>query len=766
MLTSHTQTLPGCRRVLPAARVLAACAALGLCGGGPLSVAGEIRVGRGSYNTTRPKGLRAPSAGGRAPARPSLTANVRGAVPTNDWWTSLVWKRRADNPYSENLYAHPLALRAKRDGLGVGYPTRAAIDPKGRSYHYHYAEDLTVGVEGLAAPEALVDGFGDWTVSAAWSDGSRRLRATFGHGLPYVYCEVAGGGAAVTFKGKADVWHRGAGAVGVTINGHPYGLFAPGGAAWDGSGALHSGLGGKGFFSVALLPDASKPALELFRTHAFAFVTDSRVRWQYDAPAARLTTRCELTTRPMAGTERRPLIALYRHQWLHTSAELTPHAYLSPRGEMKLLVGPGFSTEMTFHGVLPGLPLTAATDLQRLRGFVRAAAEADKPLGTRDTYWTGKALGRLAALVHAADQAGLPDARDRFLARIKGELEDWLHAPDGKQAKCFHYDQTWRTLIGCPASYGSDDQLNDHNFHYGYYIQAAAAVARFDPQWAARENWGGMVELLIRDADNWDRSDGRFCFLRCFDPYAGHSWASGHAAFAAGNNQESSSESLNFATGLILWGAATGNQTLRDLGVFLYANETRAVQQYWFDVDQAVFPKGFGQSCLGILWGNGGAYATWWTANPEEIHGINFLPITGGSLYLGRRADYVRRNYQNLIANNGGPEREWRDIIWSFQALADADAAASKLEEHAGDRATSGGSQANTYLWISALKALGRVDTTVTADAPTCAVFRKDGARSHVAWNPGREPVTVRFSDGASLRVSPGGLDSTPSRRR
>lgn len=81
-----------------------------------------------------------------------------------------------------------------------------------------------------------------------------------------------------------------------------------------------------------------------------------------------------------------------------------------------------------------------------------------------------------------------------------------------------------------------------------------------------------MVELLVRDAAS-PAPNAQFPVLRNFDPYEGHSWASGHAAFVSGNNQESSSESMNFNAGLVLYGAATGNQALRDLGVYLYTTE-------------------------------------------------------------------------------------------------------------------------------------------------------------------------------------------------
>jgi len=49
----------------------------------------------------------------------------------------------------------------------------------------------------------------------------------------------------------------------------------------------------------------------------------------------------------------------------------------------------------------------------------------------------------------------------------------------------------------------------------------AAGVEMLNPGWG--KDWEGMVELLIRDAANWDRTDTRFPFLRNFNPYAGHS---------------------------------------------------------------------------------------------------------------------------------------------------------------------------------------------------------------------------------------------------
>src|SRR6202035_5411999 len=126
---------------------------------------------------------------------------------------------------------------------------------------------------------------------------------------------------------------------------------------------------------------------------------------------------------------------------------------------------------------------------------------------------------------------------------------------------------------------------------------------------------------------NPDRADPQFPFLRNFDPYAGHSWASGYAKFADGNNQESSSEAMNAWYGLILWGEATGDTKLRDLGVWLYTTELAGVEEYWFDVTGENFPKAFTMPALGMVWGGKGAYATWFSGDAEAVQGINWLPI-------------------------------------------------------------------------------------------------------------------------------------------
>ena len=695
---------------------------------------------------------------------PKVTKDFQGPPTSNSWWSSLIWQYDAANPYSLNLFAHPLVYRATSDGLGVSYPSRPSVAK--REYMYRYSEDLRAGVLGMKSPDTRVASYSDWAVTAEWKSEHGVLQATFGHGMPFVYFTKTDPAAAVVRiaedkAGKIEVWKDAEGVVGLSAAGHHYGIFGPGRCRWVRSGAsFTSDLAGKDYFSIAVLPDAKPETLELFRQHAYAFVTKTNVSWRYDEGKAELETKFELSsTMKEEGKDLAtdPLIALYRHQWLHTRTPLLGQEYMSPRGAMKLARGPSFSTVMKFPGVLPVLPEVDETNVGKVRSYLNDVYGADDlfpngygPKPGKDAYWIGKSLGRNAILLLIADQIGHAKAKERLLRALEDQLEDWF---DGHPPSDFYFDERWHTVVGRPASYGSAQEINDHHFHYGYFVGAAATVIRFDPAWAAR--WGRFVELLLRDVANWDRGDKRFPFLRYMDPYAGHSWANGPAQFEEGNNEESSSEDVNLSANAILWGALTENRAIRDLGIYLYTNQVAAIEQYWFDVDRQVFPKGFDYTTAAMVWGAGAKYDTWFDQDPIIVHGINFLPFTGGSLYLGRRPDYVKRNFDELFRQSRGVMTTWRDYVLMYLALGNPTKALELYSEDPYFEPEFGNTKALTYHWITNLAALGHVEPTVTADVPTYAVFQNQDARTYVAFNPSSKKTTVTFSDGTAMAVLP-----------
>jgi endoglucanase Acf2 len=720
-------------------------------------------VGAGYYLDAPPPGEKVPSNSFGDPVAPKVVAGFAGVPVTSKWWSSLIWqadRAKHVNPYSENMYPHPLSVRAGATGLAVGYPTRPIVE--NRQYNYWLRDDLLVGLEGLDAKDARVESFGDWTVTAAWDAGELHLRATMGRGLPFVYCTATGGNATVTLKSAPPdaVWFNQGGVVGVSVGEQHYGVFGPTGSEWKAEGrVLSSQLAGKGYFSVAALPDRSEETLRAFRAHAFAFVTGSRVAWSVDQPAATVTSTFTLDVAPKETggiNVAEPLMALYRHQWMHTDAPLTRWEFVSPRGTMKVVAGPAFSTKTKVLGALPLLP-TPSTQKERdeiVDALGDAVASDDwYPVGSdwkHTAYTDGKSLQRIATLARIADALGERSLRDRFVAGLERGLEDWF---DGVPPRAFYYEQTWRSLLPTPAISGIATELNDHHAHYGYFLQAAAAVAQLDPAWAAR--YGAFVELIAADAANVDRDNTRAPFLRFYDAYAGHSWSSGQAAFDEGNNEESPSEDTNFAAGLLLWGAQVGNQKLRDAGIWMLATETDAIEQYWFDADHEVFPKDFARPLVAMLWDSGGRYNTWWDRDPIYVHGIAVIPLTASTLCRGRRPDVIERDYDYLVKENGGDPLLWRDILWKDLALADPARARKLYDANRYFTTDLGDSRANLLYWLDALASLGHVDASVTADAPTAVTFRAGTRRTHAGYNPGGAPLTIRFSDGTTLEVPP-----------
>lgn len=710
----------------------------------------EVRLGAGGYVTALP-------AGAKGPQEEILrTADLKGPMPTNDWWSSLAWMK-----FSERAYPHPLAVMAQAEGLRVFYASKIT-GTKDAVFGFmpeRVADDLILGNSAVEKfDDARVAGFSDWFVTARFGEKGKGMSVSYGHGSPFVYAIFDGGEARVSSAKPVEVWagSEKSAVLGITVNGKAYGLFGPSGSTWSGIGTktLENHAGGKNYFSLALLPDASQKTLARFTKYAYSHVTGTKAEAIYDEKTATVTTTFTFTTKAYEGDAKGTLFAMYPHQWRNTKSPLTGATYGSVRGKMKLGEGESFVTAMRFPGVLPALPETAGVDKAKLAGYIDAEANAGLP-PVRDTYGEGKWLGKLATLIPMAEQCGDESAAHTMRGHLKARLEQWFNPKQGARAGVFYYDKNWGTLIGYPASFGADKELNDHHFHYGYFIKAAAEIARHNPKWAADEQWGGMIKMLVRDIASGDRADAMFPYLRNFDPYAGHSWASGHARFGDGNNNESSSEAMNAWTGMILLGEATGDRAMRDLGIYLFTTEMNAIQEYWFDVHGDNRPAGYTASVVTMVWGGKGANGTWFSNHPPVVHGINFLPVQGGSLYLGPFPEYAEKSYEALVKENKGDKfSEWPDIIWMFRALTDADDA-MRLYESAGEkyRGEGGNTRANTYDWIANLKTLGRVDGSVAADYPLYTVFKKGEVRTYCAYNMREGGLTVTFSDGFVLRA-------------
>ena len=704
------------------------------------------KEGAGSYLATIPKPCKP------LPETIYRTADITGPMLTSQWWTSLVWKQ-----YSQPLFAHPLVLQCKDTGLTVNYPG-TGITGNDVGIFGGGGSDFTVGHSSARTfPQADCGGYSDWFVTAVFASGQASLKTRFGHGSPFVFCQIKGGNPTISFEQSPQVWSGDSSnaVLGITIRGHHYGLFGPSTSTWDSleSNTLTCKMNGKDYFTIALLPDNNAQTLAFFKRYAHTPVTDTNV--EFTIEDGNVKADYQFKTQANEGKNAGTLFALYPHQWKYTTDKLTKKTYHSVRGTMKLGRGTRFSTVVPVQGVLPMLPAEGITDRKRMTAYLEA--ESQKPIPAfADTYWEGKYLGKLTTLSGIAEVAEAPHLQQVFVNELKRRLEQWFTATPDKQPPVFYYNSAWGTLVGSLPSYGSDELINDHHFHYGYFIRAAAEIARLDANWATQ--WKPMVELMIRDIASSDREDPMFPYIRCFDKYAGHSWASGNADFGDGNNQESSSESMNAWYGMILWGMATGNTAVRDTGIYLFNTERTAVEEYWFDVSGTNFPEDFPHVALGMIWGGKGAFQTWFSGDIDHVHGINWLPFTPASLYMGRHPHYIKKNHDRIVSvRDAGIDYNvgWGDLICMFNAMQDPDASAAYIDRNPNCNIESGNTHAFMYHWICTLKNLGLNDTGLTADYPLALVLNKQGTKTYTAYNFDEKPRTVTFSDNTRLSAKP-----------
>ena len=124
--------------------------------------------------------------------------------------------------------------------------------------------------------------------------------------------------------------------------------------------------------------------------------------------------------------------------------------------------------------------------------------------------------------------------------------------------------------------------------------------------------------------------DPRFARFRTMDWFEAHSWAAGLFEFADSRNQESTAEAVNAWYGLSLYGLATGDRRMRDLGRLMLATELRGAHTYWqVKSTDDIYPAAYAsRKVVGVLWGDKVDHATFFGSNLEFIHVIQMMPFT------------------------------------------------------------------------------------------------------------------------------------------
>lgn len=278
-------------------------------------------------------------------------------------------------------------------------------------------------------------------------------------------------------------------------------------------------------------------------------------------------------------------------------------------GESWTMVESNLPIDMDFAPWQPGKNVGLS---EAAKQFIRNVAPAELAQNMPDQtnlnsmYFSGKALNKFAGLVYTVHEL----AQDSGLAAnaLQSLKECFGKFVQNKQVIPLVYDTVWKGVVSTGTYETGDSGLdfgntlyNDHHFHYGYFVLAAAIIGRLDPAWTdANKAW---VNMLIRDAANPSADDPSFPFSRGFDWFHGHSWAKGLFESLDGKDEESTSEDTMFAYAIKMWGRTTGDASMEARGNLMLGILTRSLNNYFLmkksNVNQP--PNFIGNKVTGIV---------------------------------------------------------------------------------------------------------------------------------------------------------------------
>ena len=587
--------------------------------------------------------------------------------PTNRWFSGLVFGD-APNP----VFPLPLAFSLDKTGFGFGLPQVVA---SATSVVGSHQEDVAVTVPG--AVDQVVSAYDDasFTLSSRDADGHELGRTVVAEGSPFIGHTATRSETlhtSVSWKQGPDqgVWTA-------TTPTGDYGLKVADGTVDGSEVALRAG-GSATFFPVPSGQDASRLA-------ALAAPV-SATSTAYDVGQSRVSTSLSYGHGDTAFVTTPAQVAGLRDG---TSCDLG--SFPSVYGDLRVCHGSALSWTVPRTTASAGLDLSGLSASDRKTLLTQVAQDvAQSPAPPADTYFGGKWLYRQAQLLDIADQVGAAGAAKTAQTRLVQALGQWTQEKGcrSRAAQCFVYDPRWHGVVGQTPSFGSDE-FNDHHFHYGYFLYAAGVLAAHDPSVVRRLR--PVMDLLAADIAG-GADTGITPRLRVFDVYAGHSWASGTSPFADGNNQESSSEAVNAWAGLSLWASATKNTRLEQEAGWLLSSEADTARRLW---TEPTVPAGFDHHVFGINWGGKRDYATWFSPQPSAILGIQLIPMSPSSSYLGGDPARIAANVSEATGSSGftGP---LGDYVLMYSALAGGAAAKAALDtaEHLpGDKIDDGDSR-------------------------------------------------------------------------
>ncbi|ETI43526.1 hypothetical protein F443_11542 [Phytophthora nicotianae P1569] len=313
-------------------------------------------------------------------------------------------------------------------------------------------------------------------------------------------------------------------------------------------------------------------------------------------------------------------------------------------------------------------------------------------------YFKGKALQKFGTMCLVARQLAdttnpeMRDVAEHGISKLQQLLSQFA---DNQSAFPLVYDTVYKGIISSEALARNDMNVdfgngvyNDHHYHYGYIVTAAAMALYLDPNWrhsADAVKLRTVVDTLIRDVATSSPmgSDPYFPRYRYFNWWLGHSYSHGVTPMADGKDEESTSEEVNFLYGIALYGQVTENAEQQALAKLILKVYVRAVNTYFLlrNDGPAIHPAGFSKNKVtGVFFDNKCDYTTWFSPNKECIHGIQMIPVSP-ILEVSRPPRFVREEWDEVLsrlpivhdwrANQSG----WTSLLFANYSVLDREKA-------------------------------------------------------------------------------------------
>ena len=567
--------------------------------------------------------------------------------PTNHWFSGIVF-----GPTPNAVFPMPLSFKPSNSGFSFGLPKVTATS---NTIFGSYNEAVTAQID---ADNYKISRYDELSATLDYTKGNTVIgHTTVAEGSPFISYKANTTQTVrihLNFQKVTDNLYQ------VNVGDQVYGLYVTTAGSVAGGDTTTVSLGnGDGLTVFAVAKNMNVSDMSTYAQNAVESVD---VNYRVQTSMVSTTLSYNVKNQPT-------LFAALPSQKITTAKKLSG-TYDTIYGSLSLYSGNSFTFDTPKVSPSNQLFLNklSQSDKNTLIGYLRSDATATI-LQKTDSYFGAKELYRAANLYDLAKQLGQNDIANALHDQLLNTFDQWLD-PAGYQSRSnryFYYDTTFKGLVAAQASFGSD-QFNDHHFHYGYFLYAASILAKYDS--AFLKAHGAFVNLIAADIAS-PVAGKDFPQRRNFDPYFGHSWASGNGVFADGNNQESSSEAINAWNGAAMWGAVSGQNNLQADATWMLSSEARASESYWTNIDTSQTQyKGYTHSTVGINWGGKRDYATFFSADANAVVGIQLIPLNPSMIFLQDEGSRITSNIATVVSNDNY-NKQFGDYLLMYRSLVD-----------------------------------------------------------------------------------------------